>query len=365
MEKSKTMEGFMNHWQKIKTPFWVFTCWTIPLLIMTFLIHSRTHASGEPSLSFFKLLGNQILIWYPLAIMTLVILRLSVRWPIRKPVILKHLLFHLGIAFLTAILLKTILVLTELWMMGALFAGGALLRIVWPEVFNWGLLVYLFLYSVILWFGQMLNLVKQNQQQKLQMAEDRLQMLTQQLQPHFLFNTLNAISTLMEEDLDGARTMTARLGDLLRASLAHGEDREILLSQELALLASYLSIQKVRFSDRLQVEMKIQPQAERALVPPLMLQPIVENAIRHGLKKDGGVIGIQASLSQERLILSVEDDGPGFQSSQTTEGIGLANCRDRLDVLYGDEAKLSCLNRPLEGARVEISLPKKLVAGYE
>jgi LytS/YehU family sensor histidine kinase len=197
-----------------------------------------------------------------------------------------------------------------------------------------------------------------------ELARSQLDALRSQLRPHFLFNTLNAISTLTVEDPEKARRMLLRLGSLLRRSLDE-EQHEVSLEQELGFLLEYLEIQRVRFGDRLVVQVEIDPAASPARVPVLFLQPLVENAIEHGgSDRPGGTsIVVRASRHDGTLRLTVEDDGagPGTVPSPV-EGIGLRNTRERLRKLYGDRASLAL--RPARpdqpgagGARVEITIP--------
>jgi signal transduction histidine kinase len=187
----------------------------------------------------------------------------------------------------------------------------------------------------------------------------RLDALRYQLQPHFLFNTLNAISTLVVEERSAeAARMIARLSDFLRATLdAPGRD-EIPLAEELDHARRYLDIEQVRFGERLIVSIDLDPEAGAALVPALVLQPLVENAIRHAVapREAGGRITIEARRAGDRLHLVVADDGPGTtQSSSGGFGIGLANTRERLGQLYGDAYRLQLTNQG--GTRVTIELP--------
>jgi two-component system, LytTR family, sensor kinase len=197
-----------------------------------------------------------------------------------------------------------------------------------------------------------------------ELARSQLDALRSQLRPHFLFNTLNAISTLTVEDPEKARRMLLRLGSLLRRSLDE-EQHEVPLEQELGFLLEYLEIQRVRFGDRLVVRVEIDPAVTTARVPVLFLQPLVENAIEHGgTDRQGGTsIVVRATRQDGALLLSVEDDGagPGTEPSPA-EGIGLRNTRERLRKLYGEQASLSLRSvRPDQpgagGARVEISIP--------
>ncbi|HBL26847.1 MAG TPA: hypothetical protein DD490_08440 [Acidobacteria bacterium] len=197
------------------------------------------------------------------------------------------------------------------------------------------------------------------------LVQARLTALKGQLQPHFLFNTLNAIMVLVRQEKGAqAEEMLARLSDLLRGVLEDGEAQEVSLGRELEYLQLYLAIEEVRFQDRLRVEMAVEPEALAALVPHLGLQPLVENAIRHGIgrRSAAGHLRIQAARVNGSLQIRVEDDGPGLaQDGPAAEpGIGLANTRSRLRQLYGDAARLTLENRPAGGAVATLVLPFRL-----
>jgi two-component system, LytTR family, sensor kinase len=173
------------------------------------------------------------------------------------------------------------------------------------------------------------------------LAEARLEALRGQLQPHFLFNTLNSISSLMYKDPAAADTMMARLAELLRASLRAEQRREIPLAEELALVEQYLAIERVRFEDRLAVSVDVAADAVDARIPPFLLQPLVENALRHALTA-GGHLQLEARLVDGELRVTIADDGPGLASAH--EGVGLANTRARLAELYGARGRLELVS---------------------
>jgi signal transduction histidine kinase len=193
------------------------------------------------------------------------------------------------------------------------------------------------------------------------LAQARLQLLQMQLHPHFLFNTLNTISELVHEDPETADRMITGLSDLLREALAAGRVQEVPLRRELALLERYLEIQRTRFGDRLRVDVDVEPQALDALVPHLVLQPVVENAIRHGIGSYAkrGRISIAARAIGDSLQLDVEDDGRGLQhpDAEVTEGVGLSNTRERLQALYGEAARLTMRDGPSGGVVLTIVVP--------
>jgi signal transduction histidine kinase len=203
-----------------------------------------------------------------------------------------------------------------------------------------------------------------------QLAESRLEALTAQLHPHFLFNTLQGISTLMHRDVQAADAMLSRLSDLLRQTLQRGERQEAPVREEIEMLDHYVEISRERFKDRLVFETQISSDARHALVPFFILQPLVENALQHGIARRAGVgrVSVSAKRQGETLHLSVTDDGPGLAKEERAfprEGIGLSNTRQRLRELYGDEQSLA-LETPTEGGwRVELIIPYKIAPVLE
>ena len=198
----------------------------------------------------------------------------------------------------------------------------------------------------------------------------RLETLRYQLNPHFLFNTLNAISTLVSEgDANGANAMLVRLSRLLRSTLEENTLEEIPLRREIAITEEYLAIEKARLGSRLNLYLAIAPDTLDVLVPALLLQPLVENAIRHGIgpRPEGGTLAVEAYVADARLHLNVSDDGVGAQSTDGQQerprgGIGLANSIERLRVLYGDDHGL-IVKWPAEGGcRIEVQFPAVLAA---
>ena len=191
----------------------------------------------------------------------------------------------------------------------------------------------------------------------------RLERLEAQLQPHFLFNTLNAISSLMYRDPEAADRMLGRLSDLLRLTFARTPDPEAPLHSELEWLGWYLELMQLRFGGRLTIRQEIQRETLNLAVPRLILQPLVENALRHGAAKRAGPaeLMITAFRSGDRLRLSVVDDGPGLsdQTGAGQNGVGLSNTSERLRVLYGEAGSFSLSNRPEGGLAATIELPAR------
>lgn len=191
-----------------------------------------------------------------------------------------------------------------------------------------------------------------------QLVQAQLQVLRMQLHPHFLFNTLNAISALIHQDVELADRMIARLGELLRATLENANLQEVPLRQELEFIQPYLEIEGARLGPRLQVQFSIDAGALDGLVPNMILQPLVENAIRHGIapRPEPGSLEISAHRQNGTLQLTVRDDGPGIPSQQAPTGVGLANTRARLRQLYGPDQQLK-LNSATKGFEVQVSIP--------
>jgi LytS/YehU family sensor histidine kinase len=227
--------------------------------------------------------------------------------------------------------------------------------------FHLGLLTYFGFVGVL----QGLAALKLARRRELQVVEHKaqsvraqLQSLKLQLQPHFLFNTLNAIGSLMHYDVETAERMLNRLSDVLRTSLRESHKAFVTLGQEVAFIEAYVDIEKIRFEQRLRVEWDIPAQLLGASVPPFILQPLVENAIKYGVapRAGGGVVVIRAHADGAVLVLEVEDDAPAQPVQQHGFGIGLSNTRSRLAALYGENQGLELL-RSVGGAIARIRMP--------
>ncbi len=193
----------------------------------------------------------------------------------------------------------------------------------------------------------------------------QLKMLRYQLNPHFLFNTLNAISTLvLEKDTSSANKMLTKLSSFLRYTLVNQPTQKVSLEQEIYTLQLYLEIERVRFEDRLSVVFDVQEEAKMALIPSLILQPHVENAIKYAIAPslDGGTLKIHARRDGKNLVISLEDDGPGMDDpdkpiSTSSSGVGIVNTRDRLNQIYGDSHTFFIQNIEPTGLRVWMKIP--------
>lgn len=205
-----------------------------------------------------------------------------------------------------------------------------------------------------------LELTVRTSQLAQQLTAAQLGALKMQLQPHFLFNTLGAIMVLVQQHRgELARSMLARLSDLLRLTLEDVNAQEVPLHREMEFLRLYLAIEQVRFEDRLRVQITADGPVADCMVPHMVLQPLVENAVRHGLgrSEEAVLIDIRADKRNDQLVMTVADDGPGSPSGFEMTGIGLANTRERLRHLYGTDAGLRAENRSPHGAQVTVTLP--------
>ena len=223
----------------------------------------------------------------------------------------------------------------------------------WPIVFIWNAYEY---------YQRYLERDTRAVQLEAQLTRAELHALRNQLHPHFLFNTLNSIASLMHEDLQGADDMIADLSYMLRAYLKDTNMQEISLRQELDLLETYLRIQKRRFEDHLAYELDVSETLYNAAVPTLLLQPFVENAILHGIAPKSGVghVVINARQSGTHLVLAVTDDGVGCTPGDA-EGIGMSNSRSRLKQLYADDQSVELVSSPGQGTTVTVKLPFQFI----
>lgn len=203
-------------------------------------------------------------------------------------------------------------------------------------------------------------LEQQAERLKTQLASARLDALRMQINPHFLFNTLHVINTMAGTNPDGVRRATKRLSGLLRYALNTSDEQEVPVPREFQFLRGYLQIQKLRLQEQLQFTIDVGPGAEAALVPTLLLQPLAENAVKHGVQAIEGTGHIRVAIYQAArvLVLRIEDNGPGPpDSTSEDDGTGLENVRNRLAHLYGDQASLDLDVSELGGCRAEVRLP--------
>lgn len=311
--------------------------------------------------------------WYVFALLSLPVVWLSRRWPIDRGTWRTSAPLHLAgsaLFSLAYVVIRTSVEVIQEWFAGQTILFAAAFQPLLVKSFHYNLLIY----WVILTVCHALDFYQQAQDRELRaselekhLAEARLQALQMQLNPHFLFNTLHAISALMHQDVEAADRMIARLSDLLRYALESTEAQEVPLRKELAFLDRYLEIEQTRFGDRLIVQKQIDPQTLDLNVPNLILQPLLENAIRHGIEPHArkGKIVLTARRETDRLRLEVWDNGAGLhqEHDQANEGVGLSNTRARLEELYGSEYRLELKNAPEGGLVVRVEIPYEMTPG--
>jgi signal transduction histidine kinase len=356
---------------RVTRPRVVFGIATLLGFFSAFQAYQVVRFFSERATSYWVLLGLNLGYWYAWAVLVPVVLFLARRFPFERDRWLRSVPVHL-----VAILVLTFahVVMSEGVRYGLEQAGGDVWMknmTWWSHVtrtyfisFDWEMMTY---WAIIgFWHAQAYYRVAQDRALKAsrletRLAEAQLQALQRQLHPHFLFNTLNAISALMHRDVEAADQMLARLSDLLRIALDLRGAQEVALKDELEFLEKYLEIEQARFGDRLQVRYTVDPEALDAQVPNLILQPLVENSVRHAVavRVEPGLIEIGARRVGTNLELSVHDNGPGLakQGPPSGKGVGLANTRSRLEHLYGASQRLSLEEPEGGGLTVTVMIP--------
>ena len=297
--------------------------------------------------------------WYFWALATPLILWLGRRFPINARKWPSSLPVHLVVALLLSAPYTLLAAFTS-YLMWATEREAGFATLIPTLLLTRGLTIGVVFYFALLGLGMMLESRDRARTLTAELAQAQVRALQMQLHPHFLFNTLHAIRVLVREDPAAAERTLTLLGDLLRQTLAGAEQQTVPLKQELSFLGLYLDIEKTRFSDRLQISFDVEPTALDLPVPNLILQPLVENAIRHGVAKQSepGRVVVRGRRSNGTLELSVQNDGPPLGKSGIERvGIGLATTRERLSRLYGTEASLSLSDLPEGGVLAQVRLP--------
>ncbi len=313
--------------------------------------------------------------WYVWAVLSVPIVLLARMYPPDEARPLRVGLIHLGAALaisLTYVVLRALVGQAHGWLIDEPVAFADVFRSLLVKTFPFNLLVY----GVILSASHALDYYRKYHERTVHalelekhLTEARLQALLRQLKPHFLFNTLNGIASLMHSDVDAADRMLVRLSELLRLTMNQSGQPMTRLRDEVAFIEKYLDIERIRFRDRFTVSIEIDPAVRDWPVPSLVLQPLVENAIRHGVEplKSGGRIVVRAQRRDERLELIVADNGVGMPAEGfSREGIGVANTRSRLRELYGDAQVFELGHASAAGGlQVKLILPAQpTAAGY-
>ena len=320
--------------------------------------------------TFLHLLSLNLNYWYSWAILTPVILWLAGRYPLERATWQRAVPVHVVGVFAGTLVHVSLVMLGRL---GIDAVWGRTSTMTWQAEFeqmfflnfDWEMMTYWTLVGL----SHALRYHHESQRRALtasqletRLVEAQLSTLQRQLQPHFLFNTLNTVSALMHRDVEAADAMLAELGDLLRLSFETMDVQEVSLAQELDFLRKYVSIEQARFRERLRVTFDVAPEAEECLVPNLLLQPLVENAIRHGIgpRVEPGHVLVRAARTGDTLELEVRDDGVGVPEAalaDLTHGVGLSNTRSRLAHLYGDRHRFVVSRPPGGGLSVAIVIP--------
>ena len=308
---------------------------------------------------------QQVIPWVPV---TLAVIALTVRFPLGRGRRVRHAAVHVVAAPLLSIAANMLVVLMY-WASSGKYGGFGMLMqqaTLWGTVrFHVALLVYAAILGItqgVLYYRSVQSRELQLAKMESQLAQARLQALNAQIRPHFLFNTLHTIGQLWRSGRsDDADAVLDHLGALFHKVTSSTSRFEVSLAEELELIRDYLAIEEVRFRDRLRPVVGAQAEALDCLVPPLILQPIVENAVRHGISavSTAGVLEVSAIRDGARLRLTVRDDGPGMSAMTKSpgSGTGLRNTRERLAQLYGDRGLMSIADAPGGGTIVTVDIP--------
>lgn len=341
-------------------PLWVLilAAWLIPALLSGFDTYMQNRLEGRAPEWRWVLFTSMD--WLLYAVLTPMVFRLSRRFPLARPRLARSILLHVAGALGMCVAWASLGTLLRL----AIFPmpADASSHKIWIGYLSWifttlpfGVGVYFALVGIehsFFYFAEARQRETQAARLAAQLSEARLGALRMQLNPHFLFNSLNAITVLVRDrNTDAAARMLELLSDVLRWVLRSDAAHETALATEVEFLERYLAIEQVRFSDRLRPQFEIDPAVSNAAVPSFLLQPLVENALRHGIARraDAGIVQVRARREGSELVLTVRDDGPGLPAAADPDapaGVGIANTRARLAALYGEHATLDVANAP-------------------
>ncbi len=331
--------------------------------VQTYLIN--LHVFGQ-ELPWTRAIPWSLSYWYTWAALAPFVLWLTNCYQFDRQSWWRALAIHFPISLLLSVLHLTLIILLN--QLARVFSGtpftlGEKFRLIFAMHFHWNVLTYWLIVASL----QTLNYYRKYRERELrasqveaQLARAELQALRMQLHPHFLFNALNSISALMYSDVSAADSMLTRLSALLRSRLTDSGVQEVTLREEVEFVEKYLEIEQIRFADRLTVRTTISADTFDAMVPNLVLQPLVENAIRHGVaqREANGLVEINATRENGILHLEVRDNGPGLAPGESPrDGIGLSNTRERLRCLYGAAHSLVVRSAAGGGTVAELTIP--------
>src|SRR2546429_647114 len=361
------MDQLKLNWRRAA---FLFSGWTLVGVIFAAVSYAAAIGENNKEFGFVSALKLNLVQFYLWAILSPLLFRFSRRFPIEfRPLNVRNLLLYFP-ALISFAGIHQIIHLAVLWSITPRWRQQfpALIDC-YRAYFGFGFYIDLIIALLIviavhaLLYYQNFRASELTQSSlKSQLAQAQLRALKMQLHPHFLFNTLHSISSLVLEDPPKANSMIARLGDFLRLTLDHSGQQLVTLKEETEFLRCYLEIEQVRFGDRLTVEFQIEPAALAAQVPHLILQPVVENAIQHAIapRATPGSIQVGAKQTNGLLRLEVTDNGPGLTTrtdALESQGLGLKNVRARLEQLYGNQHCFEVSNRPEGGVTVVMQLP--------
>src|SRR5436309_14425148 len=348
----------------------LFVGWTLVSIIFAGISYAAAIGENNKEFGFVSALRLNLVQFYLWAILAPLVFRFSRRFPIElRPLNVRNLLLYFP-ALISFAGIHQLIQLAVLWSITprwrqkypalidcyrAYFAFGFYIDLIIA------LLIVIAVHALLYYQNFRASELAQSSL-KTQLAQAQLRALKMQLHPHFLFNTLHSISSLVLEDPSKANSMIARLGDFLRLTLENSEQQLVTLKEEIEFLRTYLEIEQVRFGDRLTVAFEIEPTTLSAAVPHLILQPVVENAIQHAIapRATPGRINVEAKRLNSLLRLEVRDNRPGITSDTDlvrAEGVGLSNVRARLHQIYGSDSRFELMNAKDGGLAVVMEIP--------
>src|SRR6266704_4671370 len=348
----------------------VFLGWTLVSIIFAGISYAAAIGENNKEFGFISALRLNLVQFYVWAILSPLVFRFSRRFPIEfRPLNVRNLLLYFP-ALISFAGIHQALHLAVLWSISprwrqkypaltdcyrAYFAFGFYIDLIIA------LLIVIAVHALLYYQSFRASELAQSSL-KAQLAQAQLRALKMQLHPHFLFNTLHSISSLVLEDPTKANSMIARLGDFLRLTLENSDQQLVSLKEETEFLRCYLEIEQVRFGDRLTLEFELEPQTLSAQVPHLILQPVVENAIQHAIapRATRGHINIEAKRLNSLLRVAISDNGPGISSNANLpwkQGVGLTNVRTRLQQIYGPDFRFELMNTNGGGLTAVMEIP--------
>ena len=354
-----------------RSDFILSAVWIVPVLVAAAQKVARGRLGEGPTAGWGVAIVDQLPLWAPLFVLTPSLLIFIRRVPFDRARLATSSLAYGSAILLASFLFLVLSSVLAIPIEGRQLSVGAVSSAVGGTLIR-SFHLRLFMIGAVVAAGFALENERRLRERRIQafrlsgqLAEARLATLSTQLQPHFLFNTLHSIASLVDDDPKAAQEMIAALGDLLRHSLQGADRPTTSLHRELEVVDLYLAIEQVRFQDRLRVERDIATEALSAELPTLLLQPLVENAIRHGIarRQQAGRLVLRARVEADRVEIVVHDDGAGlaaWEQGGRPIGVGLRNTRQRIEQLYGEAASLALEPVEPHGTRVQVTVPYRL-----